>query len=241
VIGRCPACAQLFPVLGNAQCPCPYCGAPLEVTIQRVRGDSGVHATDVTHAPHAATDEPEHGAVSSAPRAPAAWEDQMSGRAIIRFARTLGAVLVRPTTFFRALAIDELGGSLSFAILVLSPALLVHTAALYFLLARPLEQLAWFTCVTVLFFAYLATFYQAASTIAARRRPPLTATIRGTCFGLAPMVLAIVPVIGALIGIVWTLVIHAIALRELHGLGRGQAVVVVLLPVVVMGLSIVYR
>ncbi len=58
---------------------------------------------------------------------------------------------------------------------------------------------------------------------------------RSIAFASAPNALGFIPVIGGLAG-VWTLVCGVVAVRESHGISTGQAVVVVLLPLIVFGI-----
>jgi Yip1-like protein len=220
VIARCPSCYELFPILGSCRAACPLCGKAVDIIVERA---SSAFAD--------AQLEPE----PSAP--PTAWESHDKGLAA-RFFETLRAVLTRPRPFFRALEAEAIGGSLSFLALVLAPVILVQSASAYVLLmylgAVRVSFLIFAPLVAMLFIAYLTTFYQAAIAIASGRRPPLSATIRGTCFGFAPMIVGVVPFIGLVIGFGWSLVLHGIALRELHGLNRVQALAVVTIPLVVL-------
>jgi hypothetical protein len=172
------------------------------------------------------------------------------------FAATMKEVLVSPRRFFRELGDGDLKSSIGFALAAYLPAVLIHAVALYFVYANDRLTIDFFDSPTlrrspalffalvpataVLFIAYLATFYQAVSGMASKSRPDLAATIRGTCFGLAPMIVAIVPLIGLGIGLAWTLILHAIALREIHGLGRVRAAFAVTIPLVVIALRFVY-
>lgn len=172
---------------------------------------------------------------------------------VIRFWLTLAGVLIHPRRFFRTLPGGDLISSIAFALIVFVPVSAIHAAAAYllrsttllpdFLRIDPPELLFLAIPLTaVLFVAYLSTFYQAITGIASKSWPPFTTTIRATCFGLAPMVLAlVVPLVGLVIGLAWTCVLHAIALRELHGVGRVRAILAVTMPLMVIGLRIVYR
>src|SRR5262249_30843218 len=147
---------------------------------------------------------------------------------------TVREVLRRPRSFFRELDGGALGSSVAFAVAVFLPAIAIQSIAAYLAMTRlpiavfPSRRLAespellfaLLPITAILFLAYLTTFYQAISAIASKSRPELSATIRGTCFGLAPMVVAIVPLVGLFVGLVWMLVLHAIALREIHGVSR---------------------
>jgi len=59
------------------------------------------------------------------------------------------------------------------------------------------------------------------------------ATLRVTAYAQAPHVLSVVPVCGAIVGGVWSLVLTVIGLREVHETTTGRAIAAVVLPVVV--------
>jgi hypothetical protein len=200
------------------------------------------------HEPSAARPTPE-------PRLAAAWEDDRGGRRASRFFQTIRSILITPTLFFRALDVARVGGSISFALWVLLPALLIQTSSLYAVLFVPeLSPFPWMPTLVLdghlalelaliplsaaLFVAYLITCYQAASAIASGKRPQVLATLRATCFGFAPMVLAIVPFVGLVVGLAWSLIVHGIALKEVHGLNRIQAFAVVSVPLLVIAIRL---
>lgn len=60
---------------------------------------------------------------------------------------------------------------------------------------------------------------------------------RSIAFASAPGALGIIPVVGGLAGL-WTLVCGVVAVRESHGISTGQAVVVVLIPLIVVGILV---
>lgn len=55
-------------------------------------------------------------------------------------------------------------------------------------------------------------------------------TLRVYAYAYSPMLFAVVPRIGALLGFVWMVVIAVIGVREAHGTTTGRAVTVVLVP-----------
>lgn len=67
----------------------------------------------------------------------------------------------------------------------------------------------------------------------ARRRRGFRATMRAVCYGSGPTLLSAVPIVGALVGFVWSLVLIAIGLREGHRMSGGAAAAVVALGVVI--------
>jgi len=58
--------------------------------------------------------------------------------------------------------------------------------------------------------------------------------LRGFGHAAAPQALGIIPVIGSFVGGIWSLVCAVIAVREIHKLSTGLAVVVVLIPAVIL-------
>lgn len=173
------------------------------------------------------------------------------------FLQTLGNILRSPRVFFRAIDDETMGSSVGFALAVFLPAIVLQLLVAYLVLAtdlgpRQLPKLDFIDRSTlarllgmamlgaVFFIAYLVAFYQAVSGIAAKTRPEISQTIRGTCFGFAPMILAIIPGVGFLVGLVWSLALHAIALREMHGTSWIRAGLAVTTPLVVILLRFVY-
>lgn len=63
-------------------------------------------------------------------------------------------------------------------------------------------------------------------------------TVRVFCYSYSPMLFAIVPFLGGLVGGIWTVVLAIIGLREAHEADGWQAVLAVLLPfVAIIGLG----
>ncbi|HOX42121.1 MAG TPA: Yip1 family protein [Myxococcota bacterium] len=56
------------------------------------------------------------------------------------------------------------------------------------------------------------------------------ATFRATAYGFAPLLLVVVPVVGQLIGSLWSIVLQVLAIAFVHRLGPGRAALAVLLP-----------
>lgn len=64
-------------------------------------------------------------------------------------------------------------------------------------------------------------------------------TVRVFCYAYSPAIFGVVPLLGSLVGSIWTLVIVIIGLREAHGTETWKAGVSVLLPfVIMMGLAL---
>lgn len=249
---------------GSARASCPACAAALDVTVLRL----GLEGRDpgTPRAGEGGGDVAPDGAGADGPRpegsrGPRDASSPPRGRPGPGFARTWLAILGSPRVFFRALLPEGrgTGPSVGFAAAVVLPPVVVHCAAVYLLLtapgAWPLAQLPRLEVdggallrdllllvppSVALFVLYLATFYQAAGAIASGRRRSFEDTLEVTCFGLAPMLLGVVPVLGLAAGLVWSLILHAVAVSELHGLGRLRAALVVSAPLVVILASLVY-
>ncbi|MGH7459212.1 MAG: YIP1 family protein [Longimicrobiaceae bacterium] len=56
------------------------------------------------------------------------------------------------------------------------------------------------------------------------------ATIRAVCYSAGPSLFAIIPVLGGLAGVVWSIVLEIIGLRQVHRTSSGKAAFAVLLP-----------
>jgi hypothetical protein len=226
VLARCPACSERFPVAGSSKLACPFCGANVEVLVERSASDP------IEPSP---ADE-----VKKAAGTP--WEE----RGLLRgFLLTIWSVMTSPAAFFRNLGSLSIGGAPSFALLILSPAVFVQASAFFYLKSSgPIdaEALVRYAGLVVLAstlsVAYLGTFYQLAASVMTGRRIAIPATVRALCFGFAPMVLAIVPVAGFVVGLSWSLILHAIALREIHGLGLIKSLAVVAAPIAVVAVRL---
>lgn len=57
-----------------------------------------------------------------------------------------------------------------------------------------------------------------------------SATFRATAYGFSPMLLVLVPLVGHFLGGLWTLIMQIWAVRQVHRLNLGRAVLAVLLP-----------
>lgn len=58
----------------------------------------------------------------------------------------------------------------------------------------------------------------------------IATTVRVFCFAYGPQLFAVVPVLGALMGGIWTVVLAIVGLRVAHGTSTGRAAAAVLLP-----------
>ncbi|SKA69207.1 YIP1 family protein [Desulfobaculum bizertense] len=63
-----------------------------------------------------------------------------------------------------------------------------------------------------------------------KKNQPYEATYRVICYSCAPTVLSVFPVIGAIVGSVWSLVLTYKGLKKVHGMSVGKTISVLLLP-----------
>ena len=226
MLARCPACSERFPIAGSGQLACPFCRAPLEVSVERVA------SAPIEPSPEVPVKK-ENGTP---------WEER--GRAA-GFFLTIWSAMTSPVEFFRNLGSAAVGGAPTFALLVLCPAIAVQATAFLFVRTNgalepeaTIRYAGLVLLAAMLSVAYLGTFYQLAASIMTGRRVEISATVRFLCFGFAPMVLALIPVAGFFIGLSWSLILHAIALREIHGLTSLRSLAVVAFPIAVVAVKL---
>lgn len=158
------------------------------------------------------------------------WDTE---RGVRPFFQTLAEVLRAPRRFFASLSAASPLPAVGFAVLVLVPGATAHVLAADWLLAKyglealvPTTTIALAVAVTVpLGVLYLVAMYHAGATILPRRRLKMYGVVRATCYGFAPLLLAVIPLIGLAIGGAWSLVLHFFALRRHLGLSVAQALV----------------
>lgn len=179
------------------------------------------------------------------------WEDQARFGWLQAYFLTVRLMFTRPTeTFARMPRQGSLGMLVLFVILtgMLAQAASLAWSALFSPLAAMWNlgndgPLAWMGSVgydavalaLMPVVAPLALFVQAAILhlclmLVGGARNGLEATLRAVAYGEAPALLAVVPLCGGVIGLVWSLVVVIIGLRELHGTSTGRAVLAVILP-----------
>jgi hypothetical protein len=71
----------------------------------------------------------------------------------------------------------------------------------------------------------------------ASERRGIGSTARIICYASGPVLLSIVPFVGALAGAIWGLVLQVVGIREVHRTSTGRAVVVVLAPIILAFLA----
>jgi len=97
------------------------------------------------------------------------------------------------------------------------------TAAVLRFFLAPFAALLWLLASSLLFHLFVM--------LLARDRRSFRATIRTACYASGPGVLAVVPLVGALVGGLWSLVLVAIGLREAHRMTGGASATAVILAV----------
>lgn len=246
-----PACPHCGHEAGSSATECPLCGTPL------ARGGG--------EAPGAGRERPgERGARAGGAgredRAvggePVPWEDP--GRGFLEgFLATWRESLFDPESLFGRVR-DR--GSIARALLYF---LLVTVVGAFFTLTwqavwiSVLEMGAYArageaTVVGPVFSFFVSPFlalvgllmatvvYHVAALVVAPDRRGMGATARVVCYAAGPSVLAVVPLVGALVGAVWTLVLQVVGLREVHRTGTGRALVMVFwLPASLVLLAVV--
>jgi len=75
-----------------------------------------------------------------------------------------------------------------------------------------------------------ALLFHTVLVLIAKKRKSLRTTLVATCYGCAPMILAIIPFVGLPLGGLWTMALQVIALASLHRISPLQAIVAVLAP-----------
>lgn len=154
------------------------------------------------------------------------------------FFATLREILRAPRRFFAELEAGSPVPAVLFAALVLTPGAVAHVLTLDFWLGRyglaslvPVHELALGVAMLLpLTVLYLVATYHMGATLLCQRRLRIYGVVRATCFGLAPLLLAVVPGVGLAIGALWALVLHYFALRRHLGLAAWQASVALLVP-----------
>lgn len=165
-----------------------------------------------------------------------AWDARPGLRS---FFSTWRAAVFSPRAFFDGLSAEAPRTAIAFALLVLVPGALVHVLGADLWLAHrgvhgvlPTSKLLLGAAVTLpLLLVYFVATYHAGATLLRQRRLRMSGVVRATCYGFAPMLLAIVPVVGLAIGIVGSLVLHQQALERHLGLARWQSLVALAMPV----------
>lgn len=84
--------------------------------------------------------------------------------------------------------------------------------------------------VALVSLAVSTLLYHLGAVVLAPERRGMGATARVLCYAAGPSVLAVIPVLGGLVGLVWTWVLQVVGLREVHRTNTGRAVIMVFWP-----------
>lgn len=168
---------------------------------------------------------------------PTPWDLPTEGLPNAFFA-TVWSALSAPKRFFSDLAPRPLAPALTFLLLCTLPAAVVQsfTADMWLGPALPpVRLLALASVITIpLGFLYLVSVYHAGATLLSQRRLKASTVARATAYGFAPMLFGLVPGVGIVIGLLWTVLLHYHALRRHLGLRQWQAVAVLAMPILPM-------
>jgi hypothetical protein len=270
MLARCPSCSERFGVVGSARMPCPFCGAEVEVRVQRARERApvavaravGGPAAGSGQAPEVVADLPDDapspspraarelaallgaGAPGGRARAPA----PPPGRALLD---ALGGALGAPERFFHRLGAGGGGRAVAFALAVVLPGALVHAVGVYHVLGRlgwagvaarpPLAALAAGAGVAALALVACLVVGAALAAHALGGRPGARVALRLAAFSLAPMVLGVIPLVGPVAGALGSIVTLRAGLLARGGLGRSTSWCAALLPWAVLLAAAIHR
>lgn len=215
---------------------CPHCGHETEAATCPLCG------SDVTGAPSGREDPGAGGGagVDGGGAAPVPWEDP-SVPFPEDLLRTWRESLFGPTSFFRGVT-DGAGFArplLYFLLATVAGAAFSLFWDLFPLFSPPgwAASESYGVSSAVVFF--LSPFFALASLVVstlvyhlgvvvlAPERRGMAATARVVCYAAGPAVLAAVPVLGGLAGLVWGWVLQVVGIREVHRTTTGRAVVAV--------------
>jgi hypothetical protein len=254
VLVRCASCGRNFETDRYGKQTCPICGAAIE--LEPPEGtDDPVPDPDPEVVPV-----PVPETVPEVPQVKLeivpAWE--VPGKSLItRFFATLRQVLSAPSLLFYGLKIGNFGRALSFGWILCS--LAVFFSVLYSLWSldrdpqailrnlqipagtnpqeiidalrgRLMVGLYTSPLLGLLNLFVSALLYHLGVWLLAKNNRGFLATFRATAYGCSPLILAVIPFIGLLIGGLGTIAMHVLALSAIHRLPPLRAGVAVILP-----------
>lgn len=77
--------------------------------------------------------------------------------------------------------------------------------------------------------------------LAAGRQRGFVATFRATAFGFAPLLLVAIPLVGYLVGGLWSIALQVIAISQVHRIELGRAALAVLVPLLALLMALMLR
>ncbi|MBK8010489.1 MAG: YIP1 family protein [Deltaproteobacteria bacterium] len=248
---RCPKCALVFDALPG-QMSCPSCGAPIELNAAHA---NAAHAEPSGPSPWEApasvsSDDDFSSGADGIP-----WEVRPSASSLLE---TVREVLLRPAALFERAEPDRsMGLALVFGLLlgVTGGVLgLVMQRALASQMLRFLERIApdlepllapfanaqgstdqLVSLIVIPFAVGISLFISAGATHLALimqggQRGSFETTFRAMAYAYAPSPLQVVPLFGSIGVTVWSVFIAVTAIRSLHRVSTGKAVIAVLAP-----------
>jgi hypothetical protein len=236
----CPNCGRTLSDRDDRQCP--FCGAVLGAS------------SDVPPPPGLPPPLPGRGAGTP-------WERRSEIGLIPALVETTKAVLFSPTAFFRAMPVSGgIGAPLGYGVILAYLGILLQAVyqavfrvvmgtSFYRLRGRSdlghvmpwLEggvgfafQVIFGPVIAVVCLFIGAGIYHLMLMLLGAARRDYETTFRVAAYSQAASIFAVVPGCGSLIVFVWWIVVATIGLSEAHGIGRGQALAAVLLPLLLV-------
>jgi hypothetical protein len=257
VLVRCASCGRNFETDRYGKQTCPICGTAIE--LEAPEGEPEIEPEPEPE-PAPAPQEQIPATVPEIPQAQLeilpAWE--VPGRSLItRFFTTLRQVLSAPSLLFYGLKIGNFGRAMSFGWILCT--LAVFFSILYSLWsldrdpqailrnlqipagtnpqevidalrARLMTGMYTSPLLGLLNLFVSSLLYHLGVWLLARKHRGFLATFRATAYGCSPLILAVIPFIGLLLGGLGTIALHVLALSAIHRLPPLRASVAVILP-----------
>lgn len=180
------------------------------------------------------------------------WEDMENLGFLKAFFATLGEVLFHPTRFYSRMPVDRglinplifalvmgvLGGMFGLVyefVLNYVVGSLFQTPVFGDLSAPMMIGSAVGLPILTLVGVFVATAVLHVCLMIVRgNRNGFEATFRVTGYAMSTQIFGAIPILGGLVGGIWTLVLYVIGLRESHGISTGRAAMAVFLPLVLI-------
>jgi len=180
------------------------------------------------------------------------WEDMENLGFFRAFFSTLGDVLFHPSRFFSrmpvegglihplifALIMGVLGGvfSLVYQLLFMSflSVPLDAGGAHGFQVPMMIASAIGLPIMTIIGVFLLSAVLHVCLMIVRGNKKGFEATFRVIAYAMSTQIFGIVPLLGGLLGGIWTLVVQIIGLRESHGISTGRSVLAIFLPLLVL-------
>jgi len=240
----CSNCHQQIPEISAGKF-CPFCGASLASEPAPVLSPVSTPSEPAAPVPEPIPFSPPEPTLGAIP-----WEQRQQLGFLTAFSQTWSESVFRPTAFFRrAPKTGNLGAALLYGMLIAMTGTMLSLFWTYwFWDASPevekfqewlgegfnrdtLRLVALLAPVGTIIWIFLAAFiYHVCLMITGSSKNGFEATLRGFCYSYGPHLFSMIPQCGAVIAMVWQLVLMVIAWRELHESRTGRVVVAVILP-----------